>query len=404
MLATAPVIRHGLALFAAGLVAVVFLVSGVLKLVDLTEFASSLSEWAVIPPWVRLLAVYAVPPIEVSLGGLWLIGYRRRLVSALVGGVLVVVTGVYGIQVVLGEVPDCGCFGRVMAYENAKQGAVFVIGRNVILIALLGASLVATGATRGRPPARPARGRRAPPGLTLIETVMIVAMVGLLVALLAPALGRAKTAGQEIVSASNLRSHAQVVAAYHNDWNDAFPYFTDPEATFTIFRYGDHLLRLQYFDAHAFWNFALAPGYYGGDVSHSSFFAPGRDRSYIMNDYVYSCTFLASHEFWNAETRTGPSQWRGVRQFEVAFPSEKGVYLAPNYSGELRNVNGRETLVTRDRKGMGAADGSAVFAGESEFLGVYPNGDGAWPGSFHRTATGPVLHTIDGSRGRDLAR
>lgn len=79
------------------------------------------------------------------------------------------------------------------------------------------------------------------------------------------------------------------------------------------------------------------------------------------------------------------------------------MFYAPNYTGELRTVDGFEVEVTSDRKGMGAADGSAVFADRTDFLGAYPRGDGDWPGSFHNSSE-PVLHTIAGSRGRDLTR
>lgn len=247
---------------------------------------------------------------------------------------------------------------------------------------------------------RPREFASARSGFTLIEVILVVAIIGVLLAMLLPGLGRARAAAREVASAANLRSHCQTVNAYLGDWDDSFPWFTDPNATYTIFRFEGRVLKLRYFDAHAFWNLALAPAYYQGNFLHPSFMAPGRDRSYVMTDYLYSCNFLAGSDFWEAERRVGPAQWRRVRSAEVEFPGQKGVFYAPNL-GETVWDNGTPTVAAGERQGVGRVDGSAEFKSIGEYPAGYPTGEGHWPGSFHTSSAGPILHTISGSRGID---
>lgn len=388
----------------AGAVACMFFVAGVAKLTDLAAFAGDLSEWSVIPASIRWAALLVVPPIEVVIAGLWLIGARRAFAVRAMAGLLVLFSSAYVMQLALGAAPSCGCLGKLAAFHRVQRDAAFVLVRNGVLLGMIFVSVALERwnlRVRGNGPCGARAHRQA--GFTLIEAVLVVAIVGLLVGLLLPSLAKARDAGREVVSASNLRSHCQVVNAYLGDWDDSFPWFTDPDATYTIFRVEGRALKLSYFHACAFWNLALAPGYYQGDLLHPSFAAPGRDVSYVMTDYLYSCTFLAGSDFWEQQRRAGPSQWRCVRASEVEFPAQKGVYYAPNYSGTTWK-DGAPAFVSRERRGIGCVDGSAEFRAVGGFRAGYPTGEGHWPGSFHATGSGPVMHTISGSRGMDIDR
>jgi competence protein ComGC len=384
-----------------GVVACFFLCAGAAKLADLPAFAEDLRGWSTMPVWIKWLALVFVPPVEVLLGGLWIARIRRGMVTLAIAAMLLAFSGVYVVQLVLGEAPSCGCLGRLAAFQHLQKSAAFVLGRNGVLCAMLLGSMALqrSASTRIRKSQRTAlsSGRSA---FTLIETVLVIAISVILLALLAPSLARVRDAGKDVVSAANLRSHGQVVNAYLGDWDDSFPWFTDPQATYTIFRFEGRVLKLRYFDAHAFWNLALAPGYYEGNFLHPSFAAPGNDPQYVMSDYLYSCTFLAGSDFWEQAKRSGPAQWRCVRGREVDFPSQKGVFYAPNARG-IAWKDGLPTAETRERRGIGLVDGSAEFRPLREFRPGYPNGEGDWPGTFHSVGADPVLHTVAGSRGID---
>ncbi|MDQ7012304.1 MAG: MauE/DoxX family redox-associated membrane protein [Planctomycetota bacterium] len=396
--------RHP-AKFLTGAVAVFMAFAGVAKLADLPAFAESLSEWAVLPFAVKWVALYTVPPLEVLVGGMWLLRIQRRLMAGAMASLLVIFAVAYSVQWMTGKVPDCGCLGRLAVFHELQSSTTFVLVRNGVLLAMLTADAL-LGRVRDRGGGRPlaAAGTNTRRAFTLLELILMIAILGLLVALLLPALGRARNSAREVVSTTNLRSHGQTINAYLGDWDDTFPAFTDPKVTYTIFRHENRILRLSYFDAHAFWNFALAPEYYEGQLLHKSFFAPLTSPSYVMTDYLYSCTFLAGSSFWEQERRTGPDQWRAVRAYEVDFPSSKGVYFAPN-DGEIVWKDDIPSVEPGERQGIACVDGSAEFRVADAFLGPpYPTGEGDWPGSFHKSGADPVMHTISGSRGRDINR
>ena len=66
-------------------------------------------------------------------------------------------------------------------------------------------------------------------GFTLVELLTVVAIIALLVALLMPAIGRAREAAQGAVCRSNLRQIGQALYAYTGDHHGLFPFFGEPE-------------------------------------------------------------------------------------------------------------------------------------------------------------------------------
>jgi prepilin-type N-terminal cleavage/methylation domain-containing protein len=70
---------------------------------------------------------------------------------------------------------------------------------------------------------RPSR----PPGFTLVELLTVIAIVGILAALIFPTLGRVREAAQRTVDANNLREIVKAATLYAADNNDRLP---DPAA------------------------------------------------------------------------------------------------------------------------------------------------------------------------------
>jgi len=61
------------------------------------------------------------------------------------------------------------------------------------------------------------------PRFSLIELLIVVAIIGILLSILLPALGKVKAAGQRISCAGNLRQLGLTMSCYLNDWNGSFP-------------------------------------------------------------------------------------------------------------------------------------------------------------------------------------
>ncbi len=376
----------------------VFALAAMLKLVALDEFALSLSTWDTVPSWARPALVVGAPLTEGVVAVAWFAGARR---AGLLWGALVLLalfTLAYITQVTFGNVPDCGCLGKIALFRRSMNDATWVIGRNAVLLVCLGAAIGAArvkGVRVGAP--RSVVVGEARGGFTLIEMIVVMAIVGVLIALLTPTLRGARDSARRTGSLANLRAHVANFSAYANDFKDWLPYYADPKFAFTILRDADSgiALKARYFETTFFWSFALGKGYYGR-LMDPSFNAPdGGGVSYICG-YWYSASLRADPAFWNPSTRTGPEQWRAVRLSEVVFPGSKAVLSRPYFFVTERPPENMDFSAE-----LGLLDGSAAWFAEQEQLVGYWKGEGDYQGScFVREMAG--MHTIDGARGRDV--
>lgn len=71
--------------------------------------------------------------------------------------------------------------------------------------------------------------RAGRPAFTLIELLVVIATIALLIGILLPALGKARTAGRQAVTLVRLRDLGAGTAAYQNDYKDLLPALVDYE-------------------------------------------------------------------------------------------------------------------------------------------------------------------------------
>lgn len=174
---------------------------------------------------------------EAALGVLLIARVRPRLTAvlfaALMGSFAIFLFGLTRLP----ETPSCGCLGQwPRAALNAKESAYFGIGRNLALgVAVLwcGSALAhARGAPAGDAGAsigvrRPVAG--APRGLTLLETLVTIAVIGVLIALLVPSLAGARLTSRQARLLADLRQSATAVGIYAGERADAFPTAIGPQ-------------------------------------------------------------------------------------------------------------------------------------------------------------------------------
>lgn len=77
-------------------------------------------------------------------------------------------------------------------------------------------------------PPHSSRRRRKRPGFTLVELLVVVAILSLLAALLLPVFAQARSRARESVCLSNLRQIGLAIAMYAEDYEGLYPYAIDP--------------------------------------------------------------------------------------------------------------------------------------------------------------------------------
>jgi general secretion pathway protein G len=75
--------------------------------------------------------------------------------------------------------------------------------------------------------------RRIHHGFTLVELLIVLGILSLLMAIVFPVFGAARGMARRTQCISNLRQLGQAISMYASDYDELFPYGTDPEAKFT---------------------------------------------------------------------------------------------------------------------------------------------------------------------------
>jgi hypothetical protein len=115
----------------------VLLVAGCLKAVDITVFAESLRTWRLLPHWAPLFIAPFIPAVEIGVGLAWFLGLRRRTAAWTAAAMLAGFTGLYGLHLLIGEPPDCGCLGLIQNFQSSIHESILVVSRNSVLLGLL---------------------------------------------------------------------------------------------------------------------------------------------------------------------------------------------------------------------------------------------------------------------------
>ncbi|MFN0131517.1 MAG: type II secretion system protein [Phycisphaerales bacterium] len=378
-------------------VAAFFVIAALLKLSDLQSFMDDIKQWTVIPRSLVPLLVVGVPVLEVSVAGWWLLTHRRLLPCITLITLLVTFSAGYLIQAASGHRPPCGCLGVIGRNVRADRSATVLVTRNSIMaLVLLGGLFVqAPLGRRGRssetqPPVP--SGHRA---FTVIELLIVIAVLSSLVALAMPSLARGRHSARGVSTTSNLRSLSMAMASYHSDWKDLYPVLTDPKATISIIRCESAgvAVRAVYFDASLYWNVGLADQYFQGAWSSRAYgSAWDRGGPRVAATLQWGCSFVADPDYYVPRARRPPpAQLRPVRASEVLFPSAKGLATAAvpwELFGEVYSS---------------MVDGHAGQFQQKDLNGDISSADGAFIAySYHPRADKPMTHTLHGVRGRDL--
>lgn len=387
------------------LTAAIFGVAGVAKLVDLSEYDNQLSSWSLLSHnLARFGVVIGLPIVEVGLCAAYtcLPAYRKTAAAWMLT-MLVIFSFAYAFEAYSGVPPDCACFGMLFRRMEFQNEVAWLFAKN----AALGVPPVMVLWT-GR---RHASGVNAPRGrtlgvrgFTLVETLVVITVIAVIVAILLPALSHVRQSGRVSASLSNLRQHAGVFLLYTNDYAEQFPYFTRPEPGLStpLVDPSGRVWNTYYFSAYHNWALALSDGYYNSTGSREGFSSPFRSMSPGVSwDYLYPCVFLADPAYWRTETRmVPPVQFRSIRLGEVVFPGAKVLISDECYWESTRHTSSPFAA-------GGFVDGHADRVAGRRHARQYGPGDGSGtplssPYGHHGGTTNAFMHLIGGVSERDI--
>lgn len=124
-------------LFLRLLMGVVFIASGMSKIISPGDFGKIIYSYNIVSKeWVVMLT-FIIPYSELILGMMLILNLYPRIAGALLLLMLLIFTGASAYNYALGNVTDCGCFGKLFKRQNDWK----LIVENTAMLLILGCML-----------------------------------------------------------------------------------------------------------------------------------------------------------------------------------------------------------------------------------------------------------------------
>ena len=116
------------------LIGLVFIYAGQAKIRTAAVFADSIASFRLVPDIFNNAVALGLPPFEVLLGVLLIIGWRRRTMAFCA----LMVSGIFLLALVSAEARgitvECGCFGAASAVSSSELSLWLSVGRDLLLL------------------------------------------------------------------------------------------------------------------------------------------------------------------------------------------------------------------------------------------------------------------------------
>lgn len=190
-------------------------------------------------------------------------------------------------------------------------------------------------------------------GLTLVEVLLCVGIMGILLSILLAPAARARDAARQTVSCSNLRQLYSVIGIYANDSDGRYPAIIEGR----MYQISDAVwLSYPYWEIASVWP-GVIYNYLAIDQVPEVFISPGSPRHEFPSSYAYSTSFVGSPLLWRGGADARPEYRQGQRVSGVTYPSAK-VLLWDEELGFLRDEPRRIGDDLAEGVPAGIADGA----------------------------------------------
>ncbi len=252
------------------------------------------------------------------------------------------------------------------------------------------------GRSHVHPVLKPSTSRGA---FTIIEVLVAIGIIGVLIALIVPALSKTRARALDTLTRANLRTSYTAFATYTSIYDETYPWRPQSGPLIPLNPEGTAAIGPGHFDVSRYWPglmIEIMPweehfkSWLGGGASydeHPWLIHNGNFMTFRAPSFSLSHSFLARPRLWSPGETDTEQNLRPVRENDVLFPSSK-VLLFDREKTHLRS----DPEADRDPTLMLFVDG---HVGENRVSEARILEDRPWRGPT------PLHDTPDGARGRD---
>ncbi|MCW5775239.1 MAG: type II secretion system protein [Phycisphaeraceae bacterium] len=329
-------------------------------------------------------------------------GWLRRLFIPAAVALLAAFSAVSAWAIAAEGTPDCGCLGPADRFIRLGTTPQAAIARNAALAAALVWAVVQRTNTRNKPTA-PAHVPRRAAGFSLLEVLVVIAVIAILVSLSLPAMREARISARTTRSLSTSKMILLALNMYGSDNNQRFPFFAtpgDPNGPKILLNQN---LPVSYLRGQS-WYYAtlLVPNYVD---SRSAIEQEGVEErlaslkfppDVVRSDHFLTYTAFAAPNYWVGDRApTEPALFRAMQWDELRFTSRKGILL-DHYAGLFDRLRPHHERARRREMSVGLGDGAARIE-------LWPmTSENLVDRTEHGAPLWPILTTRNGFNGYDF--